>query len=58
MVAVESEQALGFAGVHQLLTPLLHVVDRLPEPQRRALGVAFGLASGRRPTPSSWVSPR
>ena len=43
--AVESEQSLGFAGVHQLLLPLLDGVDRLPMPQRRALGVAFGLVS-------------
>jgi DNA-binding CsgD family transcriptional regulator len=46
MAAVESEKTLGFAAVHQLLVPLLPVVDRLPEPQRRALGVAFGLVSG------------
>ena len=45
-VAVESEKALGFAAVHQLLSPLLPGADRLPEPQRRALGVAFGLVSG------------
>jgi DNA-binding CsgD family transcriptional regulator len=45
-VAVESEMALGFAAVHQLLVPFLHGVDRLPGPQRRALGVAFGLVSG------------
>ncbi|MEK6438636.1 helix-turn-helix transcriptional regulator [Pseudonocardia sp. T1-2H] len=46
MVAVESENGLGFAAVHQLLLPFLHSADRLPEPQRRALGVAFGLESG------------
>jgi hypothetical protein len=45
-VAVESEMALGFAAVHQLLVPFLRGVDRLPGPQRRALGVAFGLESG------------
>jgi DNA-binding CsgD family transcriptional regulator len=45
-VAVESERAMGFAAVHQLLVPLLPAVDRLPEPQRRALRVAFGLVSG------------
>ncbi|CAM5723253.1 hypothetical protein SHIRM173S_01637 [Streptomyces hirsutus] len=45
-VAVESEMALGFAAVHQLLVPFPHSVDRLPGPQRRALGVAFGLVSG------------
>ena len=46
MVAVESEKTLGFAAVHQLLVPFLPAMDRLPEPQRRALGVAFGLVSG------------
>ncbi|MDX6292332.1 MAG: hypothetical protein QOH50_1407 [Kribbellaceae bacterium] len=45
-VGVESEMALGFAAVHQLLVPFLPAVDRLPRPQRRALGVAFGLVSG------------
>ena len=45
-VAVESEKTLGFAAVHQLLVPHLPAMDRLPEPQRRALGVAFGLVSG------------
>ena len=38
--------ALGFAAVHQLLGPFLHGVDRLPEPQQRALAVAFGLVNG------------
>lgn len=46
IVAVESERSLGFAAVHQLLHPLLPAAEKLPEPQRRALGAAFGLASG------------
>ena len=46
VVAVEPEKSLGFAAVHQLLVPFLPALDRLPEPQRRALGVAFGLMSG------------
>ena len=45
-VAVESENTLGFAAVHQLLVPLLPAVDGLPEPQREAIGVAFGLVRG------------
>ncbi|MGZ5367900.1 MAG: AAA family ATPase, partial [Aeromicrobium sp.] len=46
MVAVESENPLGFAAVHRLLMPFLPALDRLPEPQRRALSVAIGLVSG------------
>ena len=46
MVAVQSEKTLGFAAVHQLVMPFLPALDRLPVPQRRALGVAFGLESG------------
>src|SRR5271166_572996 len=42
-VGVESETQLGFAGLHQLLTPLLARLERLPFPQRRALQSAFGL---------------
>jgi predicted ATPase len=51
IVAVESETSLGFAAVHRLLLPFLHSVDRLPGPQRRALGVAFGLVTGPPPDP-------
>ena len=40
---VESEMELAFAGVHQLCAPLLGRLERLPAPQRDALGVAFGL---------------
>src|SRR3954469_19918217 len=39
VVAAELEMAFGYAAVHQLLLPLLPAVDRLPAPQRRALGV-------------------
>jgi DNA-binding CsgD family transcriptional regulator len=46
MVAVESENHLGFAAVHRLLMPFLPALDRISEPQRRALSVAFGLVSG------------
>jgi DNA-binding CsgD family transcriptional regulator len=43
VLAVESEMELGFAALHQLLVPLLNQTDRLPVPQRDALGCAFGL---------------
>jgi DNA-binding CsgD family transcriptional regulator len=42
----EAEMGIAYAGVHQLVAPLLDDLDRLPEPQRRALAVAFGLAEG------------
>jgi DNA-binding CsgD family transcriptional regulator len=41
---VESEAQLPFAGLHQLLLPSLHRLADLPEPQRQALEIAFGLA--------------
>jgi len=44
-----SEAQLAFAGLHQLLLPLLGGLDLLPEPQRRALEAAFGIAEGDAP---------
>jgi len=46
---VESEMELAFAGVHQLCAPLLDRLERLPAPQRDALGIAFGLREGAAP---------
>ena len=46
---VESEMELPFAGLHQLCAPMLDRLDALPEPQRQALGVAFGLSTGTPP---------
>jgi predicted ATPase len=40
---VQSETELTFAGLHQLLRPLLDSLITLPIPQRNALGSAFGL---------------
>lgn len=40
----ESERDLAFAGLHQLLRPVLDEVDELPERQRLALLGAFGFA--------------
>src|SRR5215469_11063975 len=48
-VGVESEMELVFAGLHQLCAPLLDRLERLPAPQRDALGIAFGLRSGAAP---------
>ncbi len=47
--AAESEADLGFAGLHQLLAPLLDGLDRLPGPQRTALELAFGRSEGPPP---------
>ena len=46
---VESEMELAFAGLHQLLSPVLDLLDRLPVPQREALRTAFGLSAGPAP---------
>src|ERR1022692_2019103 len=46
---VESEMELPFAALHQLCGRMLNRGIRLPEPQRDALGVAFGLRSGSAP---------
>ena len=43
---VQSEALLPFAGLHQLLRPVLGRLDRLAPPQRDAMQMAFGLADG------------
>src|SRR5689334_11305313 len=48
-VGVESEMELAFASLHLLCAPLLGRLERLPAPQRNALGVAFGLRDGPAP---------
>jgi DNA-binding CsgD family transcriptional regulator/tetratricopeptide (TPR) repeat protein len=46
---VESEMELAFAALQQLCAPMLDLVDQLPDPQRDALSVAFGLRAGEAP---------
>jgi DNA-binding CsgD family transcriptional regulator len=46
---VESEMELAFAGLHALCAPILDRLERLPGPQRDALGTAFGLSAGPPP---------
>src|SRR5580658_2529675 len=48
---VEGEMELPCAAVQQLCAPFLNLVDRLPQPQHEALGVAFGLSAGSAPDP-------
>ena len=45
----EAEMGLTFAGLHQLCEPMLDRLDRLPGPQREALGTALGLCSAPAP---------
>ncbi|MGA7812710.1 AAA family ATPase, partial [Caballeronia sp.] len=46
---VESEMELAYAALHQLCIPLLNRLDHLPEPQRDALSIAFGMSAGQAP---------
>ena len=46
---VQSEMELAFAGLHQLLAPVLDHLEGLPVPQREALRTAFGLSAGPAP---------
>jgi DNA-binding CsgD family transcriptional regulator len=43
---IQAEAELAFAGLHQLCTPLLDGLGRIPAPQRQALDTAFGLRAG------------
>ena len=48
---VQSEAQLPFAGLHQLLQPLLGDLDALPGPHRTAIETAFGMTDGAAPHP-------
>ena len=48
---VESEAELAFAGLHQLLYPILVGSGRLAGPLRGSLEAAFGVAGGSEPDP-------
>ncbi len=50
-VGVESEMELAFAALQQLCSPFLELMEHLPQPQRDALAVAFGLSAGPAPDP-------
>jgi DNA-binding CsgD family transcriptional regulator/tetratricopeptide (TPR) repeat protein len=50
-VGVESEAELAFAGLHQLIRPVVQLMDLLPDPQRRALESAFGISNDVEPDP-------
>jgi DNA-binding CsgD family transcriptional regulator len=46
---VEAESDLAFAGLHELLRPVLTHLDQLPDTQSRALAGALGLAPSPQP---------
>lgn len=46
---IEADMELAYASLHQLCVPFLGAVDALPDPQRDALRVAFGMAAGDPP---------
>src|SRR3712207_8851546 len=48
-VGIESEMELAYAGLHQLCSPLLQWLDKLPAPQREAIEIVFGLRTGSAP---------
>jgi DNA-binding CsgD family transcriptional regulator len=50
-VGVESEAELAFAGMHQLLRPIIGHAEALPRPQRGALDAAFGVRGDLEPDP-------
>jgi DNA-binding CsgD family transcriptional regulator len=49
VAGVESEMELAFAALQQLCAPMLGGLEHLPDPQRDALSVAFGLRAGAAP---------
>ncbi|NUR28063.1 MAG: AAA family ATPase [Catenulispora sp.] len=50
-VGVAPESDLAYATLHQLLFPVLGLVDGLPDPQAQALSILFGQAHGAPPDP-------
>ena len=57
VAGVESEMELAFAALQQLCGPMLDKLAGLPDPQRAALGVAFGLNAGAAPDRFWWGWP-
>lgn len=52
---VEAEAQLPFAGLHQLLRPVLKAADGLPGPQRKALAAAFGTSEDGQDRPEPFM---
>jgi len=50
-VGVESEAELTFAGLHQLLFPMIRSIELLPASQRQPLNAVFGTIDAAEPDP-------
>src|ERR1700730_2622030 len=48
---VESEAEFAFAGLHQLLPPVIGALAQLPDSQRQTLEAALGLGADHKPDP-------
>src|SRR5262249_7643773 len=46
---VEADMELAFAALHEVCAPLLGLLSQLPDPQRAALELTFGLSRGPAP---------
>jgi len=49
VTGAQSERDLAFAALHQFCSPILDQLDQLPDPQRLALEVTFGMCEGAAP---------
>jgi hypothetical protein len=50
-IGVESEAELAFAGLHQLLHPVIGLTERLSEAQQQAIDAAVGVSAELEPDP-------
>jgi DNA-binding CsgD family transcriptional regulator len=48
---IEGEMELPYAALQKLCSPIIELTERLPDPQRGALAVAFGRSVGPAPEP-------
>ncbi len=52
-MGVDVEMEFAYAALQQLCSPVLELMKGLPQPQREALAVAFGLSAG--PAPNAFL---